>query len=457
MSSQDSTILEPAERLEQLLDAGDAAAVESFWRTLPSRDLARAVAHLDDDDQQRLLGLLDPDDAADLVDDLSITQAAELIEDMPAQQAAAIVNELDSDDQVDLLAELDDEDAQAILDHMDPEDAADVQRLAQYGPDTAGGLMVTEYLAFPDNLTVGDVLTQLREHVEEYAEYDAQYLYVVQHDTKRLRGVVKLRTLVLTPGRTPIAELIERDAKSVPVSADLDELDDFFDANAFFAAPVVDEQGHLVGVVRRAFVEEGLTDRADKTMLRFGGIVTGEELRTMDPLPRAARRLLFLVPTLLLTLLSVSVIAHFEPTIARVPALAIFLPMVAGLCGCAGNQAVAVSMREIALGLAKPGDGWRVLRKELAVGLMLGVVMGTLVFTVAMVLRGNWYLAAVVSGAIPLTICVAVAVGGTIPLLLKGLGVDPAMASGPLVTTTVDLTGFFTVLGIAATVIAHLT
>jgi len=448
--------LEPYEQLEQLIEAGRPGPLEKFWRTLPSRDLARAVSRLSDENHRRLLTMLDPDDAADLVDDLPVTQVVDLIEELEAKEAAAIFDELDSDDQVDLLTALDQEDAEAILLEMSPEEVEDVRRLSQYGPDTAGGLMRTEYLAYPKDMSVSDVLRDIRAKVDEDEEIDEQYLYILDSDGV-LSGLVRLRELVLSPGKTSIVDLISRDAKSLPVSADLDEVDDFFDDNSFYAAPIVDDTGKLVGVLRRADAEEAMSERADKNMMRVGGIIAGEELRTMPLHQRTVRRLAFLVPTMLLTLVAVSVIAYYEATIDQVPALAIFLPLVAGLCGCAGNQAIAVSMREITLGLATKADIMRVLFKELSVGLLLGVALGVLVFAVSYAMRGNVHLAMVVGGAIPLTIMVAAGIGGTTPLVLRAVGIDPAMASGPLLTTVVDLTGFFTVLGIATLLLARLT
>jgi magnesium transporter len=240
---------------------------------------------------------------------------------------------------------------------------------------------------------------------------------------------------------------------SVSVHETLDELEDFFDRHDYAAAPVVDEQGRLVGVLPKSEFREALGFRADKQLMRFGGIVGGEELRTLPASTRALRRGVFLLATLLLTLVSISVIGFFESTIEAAPALAMFLPLVAGLCGASGNQAVAVSIREMSLGLIRPSDAIRVARLELGVGLVIGAGLGLAVFAAAWAYRGDAAVAAAVGLSIPSTIVVSTCVGGVVPLWLKGMGLDAAMASGPLITTIVDLSGFLAVLALAAALV----
>ena len=445
------------ERLEQLIDAGDAAALTASYHTLSPRELARAVSRLDEVRQGRLLVLLGPELAADFVEEQESIIGAHLLEELPPERAAAIVDAMPSDEQADVLGELDDDDAEAILERMAPEEARDARALAAYPPDTAGGLMISEYLEYVEDQRVEHVLADLRRNVEAYREYDVQYLYITEQETGRLRGFGRIKDLVLSPGDAPVSAILERQSRSVPVAMTLEALEEFFDRYDFYAAPVVDESGRLVGAVRRAHVEEAVGDRTGEALMRVGGIITGEELRTMPVLPRAIRRLAFLFPILILACIAVSVIAMLEDsTIRVVPALAIFLPLVAGLCGSSGNQAVAVSMRELSVGLVAPADYRRVCVKELALGVPLGLILGAAVFVVVLVMRGDPYLALVVAAAVPLTMTVAVAVGGAVPLLLKGLRIDPAMASGAIVTLTADTVAFLVVLLFAQAILPQL-
>ena len=293
MSEEPQTQTSPWLELERLVELGDASGAEAFLESLPSGETAHTISRMEDSKQIKLLKLLPVEVAADLIEILSDVQSADLIEKLPFKLAASIVDQMVSDEQADLLAELSQGDAEAIIEQMSPEEAADVRRLSKYEPDTAGGIMITEFLAYPEHLKIDDVVWDLRRNAKKYAAYDVQYVYVVSSDNQRLRGTVRLRDLVLTSGSSRITSIMFTDMHSVEVSANLDQLEDFFDRHDFFGAPVVDELGRLVGVVRRAFVEEALAERADKAMLRIGGIIGGEELRTMPMASRATRRLAF--------------------------------------------------------------------------------------------------------------------------------------------------------------------
>lgn len=441
--------IRPETRLAELVASGDGPGLVAFFHDLPPVEMAYTITRLDEPSQARMLSLVPPDLAAQLMEHLVDDQAADLIEQLTPSGAAAIVDEMDSDDQADILAELDDDDAEAILARMDPDEAEDARRLVRYEAETAGGVMITEFLAYGAEQVVQDVLSDLRDRADDYAGYDVQVLYAVDAGG-RLRGVVRIRDLVLAPGARSLDGIMVPDPIHAGVRERVEDLEDVFDHHGFNALPVVDERGLLVGVVRRAAVEEARGERADRALMKVGGIITGEERRSMAVTARALRRLAYLVPNIFLMLLSISVIAAFEDLVLKeVVALAIFLPLVAGICGCAGNQAVAVSIRELSLGLAKTADVARVLVKELQVGVVLGVVLGALVFGLVFALRGDPWLALAVGGAMPLTALVSVSLGGTVPLLLRAMGIDPAMASGPIITTLIDFCGFLTVLGLA--------
>lgn len=446
---EEQTTITLWEQVEQIINSSNVEHLEAFLQLLPPGEVAYTLSRLDEDHQTRLLAMVEPEAAADLMEHLVDHQVADLIEELPADRAAAIVDEMDSDDQVDVLAEMAEHEATAILERMDPVEAADARRLRNYEGDTAGGVMVTEYVSFIGDRRIDKVVDDLRRNAEKYAEYDVRYVYVIS-DLGKLLGVVRLRDLLLVSGRQSLDSIMIRDPVAVRVDTSVDDMEDMFDHYDFSVVPVVDNQERLVGVVHHVAVQEAHGEASDRALLRFGGIIAGEELRTMPMGGRAIRRLAFLIPNVLLLLISVSIIALFEKTtIERVTALAIFLPLVAGLAGSAGNQAVAVSIRELSLGLVKSTDILRVIIKELSVGLINGIILGLIVLLIAWAWRGNFYLGVAVGGSIPLTILVAAMLGGAIPLALKGLKIDPAMASGPILTTTVDLFGFLSVLSLA--------
>jgi len=447
---------EPWEALQSLVERGDADAVREFVAELPSSETAYVVSRLDDHVRSRLLELLGPDDAADLVEQLPEAQAAGLIEDLAPGQAADIVEELPSDEKADLLGQIPEEDAEAILAAMEPADARSLRKLRKYADDVAGGLMVTEYLAFPRDWTVSEVVDNLRLHADQYRDYEVQYLYVTQADGT-LVGLIRPRDLLLARGAQRLSDIMINEPLTLRDNAGLADLEAFFDRHQFLGAPVVDASNRLVGVVQRSDVEAALAGRGDSDYRKSQGIIGGEELRSMPILTRSGRRLAWLSVNVLLNLAAASVIAVFQNTLAAVIALAVFLPIISDMSGCTGNQAVAVSMRELALGFVRPNDVLRVWAKELAVGVINGVALALLIGAAAWIWKGNWALGAVVGVAMALNSLIAVSIGGTVPLILKRMNVDPALASGPILTTITDMCGFFLVLWFATLALPWLT
>ena len=444
----DTETEKPWIELARLAETASSEELGTFFDNLPAGDVALTLSRLSDEQQSQVVTALAPEQAADLVEQLSDVQAVELIERLEPVAAAAILDELPSNEQADLIGDLADQNAAAILEEMDPAEAADVRKLSRYDDDVAGGLMVTELLQYPEQFTVGDVVEDMRARADEYRDYDVQYGYVCDADN-RLTGVLRLRDLLLAKRATPISELMIREPHSVRDDATLDELIDFFDSHHFIGVPVVDRAGRLRGVVQRAAVDAARSERHDSDFLKTQGIIGGEEIRTMPLLVRSRRRLAWLSVNIVLNVIAASVIAAFQDTLSAVIALAVFLPIISDMSGCSGNQAVAVSLRELTLGIVQPMDAFRVWLKEASVGLINGVALGSLLGAAAWLWQGNGYLGLVVGGALAVNTVVAVSVGGTVPLLLKALNIDPAVAAGPILTTVTDMCGFFFVLAFA--------
>lgn len=444
------------EQLQQAVAAADAGAIEAQLAAMQPEEAVHAITHMSELDQSRLLQALPRRTAAKLVDDLPDAQAAQMIERLPSEEAAAIVSEMPSHEQVDVIGRLSVLDASAILEAMPAREASDARRLMAYPPDSAGGLMITEYLAYADHLTVGDVLNDLRANADRYRKFDVQYAYVTAANGK-LVGVLRLRDLLLSSASQSLSMIMIRRPLQIRDVARLEELERFFDRHKLMGVPAVDKVGVLVGVVRNVDVEQAAEERSNRSFLQFMGIVGGEELRTMPLRVRSVRRLSWLSVNILLNILAASVIAMNQATLSAVIALAVFLPIISDMSGCSGSQAVAVSMRELTLGLIRPSELLRVLGKEAVVGIINGVVLGCLLGLVGWLWQGNWVLGIVVGIAMALNTLVAVCFGGTIPLLLRGLGQDPALASGPILTTITDMTGFFLVLTLAGKLLPWLT
>jgi magnesium transporter len=446
---------EPWEQLEQIVQRGDSARLADYMASLPLGEIARVVSRIDEELQEKLLGLLGPQQSADLILGLSEAQSADLLRRLTPAHAAAILDHVPSDEQADLLALLAEEQASAVVKYMSPKEAEDAMRLSRYPAETAGGLMITEYLAYPQDYRVVDVIADLRRQSYEYAEYELQYIYVVDAGN-RLVGVLRFRDLLLSPEEALLTSLMLSPPHCLQSDMGLDELRAFFDRHPFFGAPVVEKEGRLVGVVLRVDVEEALGDQAERTLLHYSGLFGGEEFRTMPLNQRLFRRLSWLSISVALNLLAASIVGLYQDTLEAAIALAVFLPVISGVSGNSANQALAVSVRELSLGLIKPYElGWVILR-ESAIGIFSGLSLGFLLGLAAFVWKGNLYLALVVGGALATTTLLAVCVGGSIPLLFKRMRLDPAIASGPITLTLTDMCGFFVTLASATMVLPWL-
>jgi magnesium transporter len=453
---QEDTPRPSRDRLQAAVKAKDPKAIDRYLSTVKPADSIYDISHLTDDEQSRLLQSLTRDKAAGVIEKLPTAQVVQMLERLSVEDAAAILSEMPNNEQADVISRLDEIDASAVLKAMPEGEALETRRLMAYPPDSAGGLMITEYLAYYVRLTVDDVLDDLRKNAAKYRRYEVQYAYVVS-SSGQLVGVLPLRDLLLSSPDDSVAQVMIVDPLKVRDNVTLEELERFFERHPLLGVPVVDEKGIVRGVVRNVDVEQAAEERSNRSFLQFMGIVGGEELRSMPLRIRSMRRLSWLSVNIVLNILAASVIAFHQDTLAAAIALAVFLPIISDMSGCSGNQAVAVSMRELTLGLIRPSEVWRVFGKEVTVGLINGVVLGILLGIVGWLWQGNYVLGAVVAAALAANTLIAVCFGGLIPLVLRGLGQDPALASGPILTTVTDMSGFFLVLTLARAVLPWLT
>lgn len=448
---KEATLLD---ELSNLIEQNDQDALHQYLENLKAEDLVYAYNRFSKDKQKALIGLLSPEDAAMLLERIPQNQAVEAIENAEIGTAASILNELYSDDQVDILAELETNEADAILDEMLPKEAENVRKLIQYDSDSAGGLMVTEYLAYESDWTVSQTVKDLQDKAGEYEGYHVQYIYVT-HENK-FSGVLQMRDLLLSRPNTKLDSIVIKNAFTMHPEAGLEDLISFFDKYDFYGVPIVDGEEHLLGIVLRKDLREAENEKSNLELLETQGIVGGEELRSMPVWLRSKRRLSWLSVNIVLNIIAASVIAFYQDTLEEVIALAVFLPVISDMSGCSGNQAVAVSLRELSLGVVKAHELARVLWQEIKVGLINGVVLGLLIGLAAFFYKGNAYLGLVVGGALAINTVVAVSIGGTIPLFLKKMNTDPALASGPILTTVTDMLGFFLALTFAGAAMNYL-
>jgi magnesium transporter len=335
---------------------------------------------------------------------------------------------------------------------MPKEESAPVRKLLSYPPDTAGGLMQTELVAVPPEATLSEAVEKVRELVPRAGEIIS--VYVVNPEGK-LQGVVPMRSLILEPSSRRVGDVMLPDVISVQVDMDQEEVAALFRKYDFLVLPVVDKENKLLGRILVDDIVDVIEEEASEDIYRLAGV--DKEEHVDDSPARSIRlRLPWLTFNLLTAILAASVVSFFQGTIQKLVILAVFMPIVAGMGGNAGTQSLAVITRAIALGEVTLANAWKVLLKQVVAGIANGVILGVLMAGLAYFYEGSPMLGLVLGMAMVCNMFVAALAGTAIPIILKWLKVDPALASGVIVTTFTDVAGFFSFLGLATLFIHYL-
>ena len=375
-----------------------------------------------------------------------------LLKKFPESKQKKILNEMSSDEITDLIGVLDDKESEAVLEKINAEDRKDVQRLLAYEPETAGGIMATEFISIDENKSIRETLKYLQKEAPD-AE-SIYYLYVV--DKKRiLRGVVSLRDIVCTDFDMKISEITNTNVIALRYDMDQEEVANAFEKYGFISMPVVDEKEKLLGIVTADDIMEVIKDESTEDIHRLGGI--DEEEKVDGTLRESIKsRLPWLMVNLLTALLASAVVGIFEGTISQVVTLATFMPIVTGMGGNAGTQTLTIIVRGIALGELTSENAKRILKKEILVGFTTGIAIGAAIAVIGYLWERNFMFGIVIGTAMILNMVVATIAGFIVPVILKKVNVDPALASAVFVTTVTDVLGFFFFLGLATIFISYL-
>jgi magnesium transporter len=411
-----------------------------------------------------------PADVADQLERLPVEQASQMLHDLPAARAAQVLSELEPDRRNKLVAELTNAQLSEVVKQMPHNQAADlladmpdaqraeilaglpgrsqVVQLLRYAEDSAGGIMSDRFITLDADQTVGETLQRLHGIADRETNQSITYLYVTDAE-KRLVGVVPLRELVFRRPERRVREIMNPEVKHVWVDDDQETIARMFEHYHYLGVPVLDRDRKLVGIVSANQVIGVLQSEATEDMQLMVGL-SGEERARTPWKVSFPKRLQWLCINLVTAFLAGAVVGLFEGTIARWTALAIFLPIVAGQGGNAGIQTLTVIIREMALGEMNKGDGWRALAKEGLLGLLNGLAIGAIVGVVGYFWKGNLILGIIVGIAMLLNMLAAALAGVMVPFTLRAFRIDPALASGILVTTVTDVAGFLFFLGLAA-------
>lgn len=368
----------------------------------------------------------------------------DIVDNLPNEQIAQAVQELDSDDAVYILEDLDQEDQDEILAQLPFTERIRLRRALDYPEETAGRRMQTEFVAVPPFWTVGQTIDYMREDRDLPDSFSQ--IFVID-PTFRLLGAVDLDRILRTQRATRIEEVMHETRHAIPATMDQEEAAQVFEQYDLLSAAVVDENERLVGVLTIDDVVDVIQQEAEEDLLRLGGV--GDEELSDSVMATSRSRVPWLLVNLVMAFLAASVIGLFDATIQEIVALAILMPIVAGMGGNAGSQTMTVTVRALATKDLDIYNAGRIIRREMGVGLINGVLFATLIGLVA----GFWFdspdLGGIIATAMIINLFVAALAGILVPLMLDRFGADPAVASSVFVTTITDVVGFFAFLGLA--------
>jgi magnesium transporter len=433
------------DEMRRVAERGDVASFLRYAKSVHPSDLSDVLAELDETLQLRVVQALPPAIVSEALAEMEHEEHPEdLLAALRPEQAAGIVNELEADDAADLIGGLAPDAARRILSHV--ADRADVEQLMHYDEETAGGRMTTALVSVPTTATLGEALESVRQQAEEIEDF---YQVFCVEDDRRLGGVLSLQHLVVSRPDRQVREVMEPAPVVVTPDQDQEEVARLMARYNTPAVAVVDGLGRLVGRITFDDVTDVVEAEMTEDLLKFGG-VPGDEALAASWHEAVRSRLPWLFVNTLTAFIAAAVVYAFQDVIAGLVLLAVYMPIVAGQGGNAGTQALAVTVRRLALGQIIPGRGAEVVLKEVLVGAMNGLAVGTVVGGVAAVLDGTPMLGLVVASAMWGNLLIAGLVGSFVPLVLRRLGADPAVASSVFVTPVTDACGFLLLLGLAS-------
>ena len=429
------------EDIASLIEADQRGMVLNILTDLHPADLARIIAHVGKEEARTVLRWLSVETAADVLAELEDDFRAELADSIPQERLTAIIDELDTDDAADVLADLPVEVAEQILPEL--EDHFDVKELLSYDEDSAGGLMATEFVSVRDNCYGAEATEEVRRHAESVEEI---FMLFVLDDLDRLVGIVTMKRLLLSQAGTVISEIMDTDTVSVTTDVDQEEVARLMERYDLITLPVTDAGGCLVGRITIDDVVDVIREEAEEDIQRMSGVAGGEE--HTDTVVRIMRgRLPWLLVGLAGASMAALVIISFEQSLAAASILAGFIPIVMATAGNAGIQSSAIAVQGLASGDIWASDIKRRLIKEFSVAILNGIVSSA-VLGGAILLYGAFFdihgpvqLAYTAAIALLIVIVLATTIGAMTPLFLDKFGIDPALATGPFITTSNDILG----------------
>ncbi|WP_192978606.1 magnesium transporter [Staphylococcus equorum] len=409
----------------------------------------------DEEIRQRIFEVLSPEEVADFFEQLEIDEDEyeSLFDTMDAEYASKVLEDMSYDNAVDIMNKLSKQKIVSLLTLMKREDAKEIKALLHYEEDTAGGIMTTEYISLKATMPVKEAMM----HVKEQAP-DAETIYVIftVNDNKQLAGVLSLRDLIVAENDAYIEDIMSERVISANAADDQEDVAQKMRDYDFIAMPVVDYQDHLLGIITIDDILDVMDEEASEDYSRLAGVSDVDA--TNDSIIKTARkRLPWLIILTFLGMITATILGSFEDTLSQVALLAAFIPIISGMSGNSGTQSLAVSVRNISTGEIYEQSKFKVALRETGSGFLSGLICSILLFLIIIILYGQPILAVIVGASLTIAMTVGTLVGSMIPLVMDKLKIDPAVASGPFITTINDIVSMLIYFGLATSFMAYLT
>jgi magnesium transporter len=442
---------EDLERIKSALE-GDDAELEKVLQEYHASEIAILFERLPVESREKIINILPSDVASEVIAEMHEEQEpGELLIGLDPEKRSEIIEELDYDDATDIISQLDEEDQQEILEDIDAEDASNIRALLSYHEDTAGGIMNSEVIKVNINQNKKDALEDIIRQSEEMEEFYT--IYVVDNDNM-LKGILSVKSILKAPAYARVAELVNRDFVYVKAELDQEDVAGLISQYNLTTIPVVDDHMKLLGRITVDDIMDVMEQESTEDILKISGVSEDEEL-SGNWKDAVKSRLPWLVINLATAYLAASIIRHFDATVALLPQIAAYMTIIAGMGGNAATQALAVTVRRISLSDLTDRQAYNTVIKEFLVGLIDGAANGLIVFAIALMYDADPMLGLVLFLAMTGNLVIAGLTGSSIPLVLKRVGIDPAVASSIIITTFTDCAGFLLPLYLATKLLLH--
>ncbi|MFO8058227.1 MAG: magnesium transporter [bacterium] len=437
--------------LELLVREGSDSELAGFLRLLHPADIADLVEQVDEEGRERIFSLLPDKTAAEVLPEIQDYVMGDVLEFLPDERIADFVPEMDTDDAADLLAELPSSQQRMILARIEPSDSEELRRLMEYQPDTAGGLMQTELIAVVKDATVGEVIDEIRKNRNEV---DRLHFVFVVDEYKRLEGVLDLQDLILADSDRRVSELMSPEVISVRVDTDQEEVVSLIMKYSLISIPVVDDQNRLLGRIWVDDVMGALEDEVDEDFLLMAG-AGEEELEDLSVRKSVVARLPWLIITWIGGITAALIMGHFGKTMSEaMVVLSAFIPIIMAMGGNVGTQSATIIVRGIATGRIDYGGLTHFFFSQLGIGFFLGALIGALTAAFAHIRPSTYEYSLIIGLAMAAVISFSALVGAFLPMFFKKIGVDPAIATAPIISMTCDIVGILIYLTLASFLIS---